>query len=35
MQITLSIASTMNQRRRREIIEPTLKASGREAEKGG
>jgi len=29
MQITFSITSTMNQRRRRDIIEPTLKASDR------
>ena len=35
MQLTLSIASTLNQRRRRGIIEPTLKASACEAEKGG
>lgn len=35
LQITFSIASTMNQRRRRGIIEPTLKGEQREAEKGG
>jgi len=29
IQVTRSIASTMNQRRRRDIIEPTLKASDR------